>query len=285
MNKPARLLSDRIHQIRLDMIAEADRLRPVNPDRVREIKASWELTGQLTPIEVGPADKNGIHTLVFGSHRLAVARELGEPTIAAMIIDAVSDDVRRLREIDENLYRAELSPFDQAVFLAARKEIYERLHPEAGHGKAAKGKDAKIASLPRARGFAADVAERIGLAERTVQLALTRFDRLTDESRRRLRGTKFSENGVEIDALCKRTPQQQSLILDMVLPASGEPKAATIREAAGVIMGRADPAAPDPETIARRLESLFWKLPKGKARKDFAAWAKANIDRDPADAA
>jgi ParB family chromosome partitioning protein len=280
MNKRARL-PDRIHHLKIGLIREGDRLRPVSADRVKEIAASWNLSGQLTPIEVGPADAEGMHTLVAGGHRLAVARQLGEATIAALIAEIADDDMRRLREIDENLYRAELNPLDQAVFLAARKEIYERLFPDAGYRKAPKTNAAKIAALPTARVFSADVAEKIGLAERTVRLALTRFERLTEESRQRLRGSAVADNGAELDALCKAPPAMQTALLDLVLPASGVPKATSVREARALLAGKAEPSAPDPEAVARKLERLFWQLPKGKARRDFAAWAKANIDRDP----
>lgn len=263
------------------MIREGDRLRPVSPDRVREIMASWQMPGQgqLTPIEVGPADAEGVHDLIAGAHRLAAAREM-DVLVAAIIRDVPPGDARRLREIDENLYRAELNALDEAVFLAERQAIYERLHGETrGRPK----KAANLAVIPKGRTFAADVAEKIGLSERTVFRALGRFAGLSEASRARLRGTPLAENGAELDALCKRTPQQQALILDMVLPKAGEPTAKSIREALAVMQGRAEPAAPDPDAVRAKLERLFWQLPKGKPRRDFAAWAKARIDADQGD--
>ena len=44
--------------------------------------------------------------------------------------EGASEDQRRLIEIDENLVRSDLSPAERAAHQAARKEIYERLHPE-----------------------------------------------------------------------------------------------------------------------------------------------------------
>ncbi|MBY0396024.1 MAG: ParB N-terminal domain-containing protein, partial [Thermoleophilia bacterium] len=164
-------------------IDDSGRLRPVDPDKVAQIARSMAEVGLRNPIEVraaGGADDGWL--LVAGAHRLAAARSLGLSSIEALIFTGTADEAR-LAEIDENLFRHELNPLDEAVFLAERAAIYLRLHPQTGVGRAPKSKVAKLATFQKARKFSDDVAERTGISARTVRRALTRFNRLTDEAR------------------------------------------------------------------------------------------------------
>lgn len=121
--------------IPLDRVTVGPRLRPVDADYVALLAASMAETGQHTPVDVGPADAEGRHPLIAGAHRHAAATAAGLPTLLARVFTG-SDDARKLLEIDENLLRRELNELDRAVFLAARKDIYERLYPETRHGGA-----------------------------------------------------------------------------------------------------------------------------------------------------
>jgi hypothetical protein len=81
----------------------------------------------------------------------------------------------QLAEIDENLVRADLSPAENALHIAKRKEIYERIHPETKQGSTPgshtmsggrygrrQSEDAKLASSPS---FVRATAEALALAE------------------------------------------------------------------------------------------------------------------------
>ncbi|MBX9594406.1 MAG: ParB/RepB/Spo0J family partition protein [Roseomonas sp.] len=273
MNAPP-VRSERIYPIPLNLVRADNRLRPVNQARVDEIKASWALVGQISPIEVSAPDAAGIHDLTAGAHRLDAARQMGLATIDALIVD-LDPDHRRLREIDENLFRAELNPFDQANFIAERKAIFDRMNPETRGGDRRGGsKTAVTAVLPKGRSFAAETARQIGLSERAVFVALGRFRSLSPAARERLRGTAIAENGAELDALCKRTEAQQAVILDMVLPKDGEPKATSIREAWRVLSGRTGPSVEvDEEAQLKRLQAAFTAATP-EVKRQFLTWAK-----------
>jgi len=68
----------------------------------------------------------------------------------------VTDDFARLMEIDDNLSGADLSNLELSVFLAERKRVYERLHPET--------KQATGADLVRKR-WSKDTAEIISFVD------------------------------------------------------------------------------------------------------------------------
>ncbi len=115
-----------------DIVVEG-RLRAVDRAAAAHLAESMDRQGQLVPISVRTLDEGGFK-LAAGAHRIAAAKLLGWVEIEAFLIDDVPEDELVLHEIDENLYRAELDPFDRARFLAMRKQVYQRLYPETGHG-------------------------------------------------------------------------------------------------------------------------------------------------------
>ena len=136
---PRRSLPVQLAQIRV-----ADRLRLVLDEAtVATIAGSMAELGLQSPVLLRPwraagsdawgREDAGLFALVAGAHRLDAARRLGWAHIEALIVEGTPDEVR-LIEIDENLARAELTVLDRARFLAARKRIYLRLHPERRRG-------------------------------------------------------------------------------------------------------------------------------------------------------
>ena len=69
-------------------------------------------------------------------HRLAAAKTLQWESIWATVLEGLNADRAALAEIDENLARADLSPAERAAHQYARKELYERLHPQTRKGSA-----------------------------------------------------------------------------------------------------------------------------------------------------
>lgn len=105
------------------------RLRPASPAGVAALIAS---IGELGIVKDEVAVRRVRHqnnrlVLMAGLHRVEACRQMGRK-VPAKIWDC-SDDWARLVEVDDNLAGADLCALDQAVFLAERKAIYEKLYP------------------------------------------------------------------------------------------------------------------------------------------------------------
>lgn len=236
-------------------ITDGDRLRPVDPDKVAQVARSFAEVGQITDIEV--RQDGDAWMLVAGAHRLAAARSLGWKTIAATVFEG-SGALARLREIDENLYRHELNPLDEAVFLAARAEIYLQLHPETAQYKGRTGTRANLARVPKTRAFSQDVAERTGIGRRTVSRALTRFERLSPAARDAIRGTEIARTGAALDFLCGIAQEHQARVAQQALAA--DPKVRLAQRLAQAKQAVLRIATPVPKSAFERAWTAFSKL-------------------------
>lgn len=250
-------------RIRLDQIDRSGRLRPVNEAKAQVFAASMRDHGQLEPVEVTPV-KGGAHPyrLTFGAHRCRAVELNGWDEIDA-IVEAVDENTRRLREIDENLIREELSALDRALFLAERKRIYELKHPETKHGGARKGQVANMATR-----FSADVAERTGFGERTVQRACELAAKLTPDVIERLQDTPYSRNQAALEALSKVPAERQvaavSLLLDEEAPAK------SVADAFNRLDGRVEKAAKADNKLAKMIDA--WGRMSARERGSFLSF-------------
>ncbi len=161
-----------ITELSVDEIQMGDRLRPVSQAGVDALKASIEELGVMKDkIHVRKIKRSGNYVLMVGGHRLTAARELGWETIPVVCWDC-NDSFARLMEIDDNLAGAELTALDTAVFLAERKDVYERLHPEtiatAGAELAAKRWN-DATDIVSTASFATATAEKFGISDRQVR--------------------------------------------------------------------------------------------------------------------
>lgn len=145
-----------------------DRLRPVSDAGVAALIASITETGIMKDAIQVRKLHNGQLRLMAGAHRLAAAKELGWDEIEAKIYPDVTDDWARLIEIDDNLAGAEMNPLDTAVFLATRKAVYERLHPETKQG-GVRGNQHTGGWQTELSSFCQTVAEKMGISERQVR--------------------------------------------------------------------------------------------------------------------
>ncbi len=210
-------------------VVVADRLRAIDADYVAFLAESIGRRGLDTPIRVTEADGSGFHRLIAGAHRHAAAMQLGLKTIPA--IPFTGDELQaEMLEIEENLVRRELSPLDQATFLAKHQALWVALYPETKKGgdlrKKAKRQDVVSVDHPLAESFSKVVSKKLGLNLRSVQRAVSRYYALTAAIRERIAGTWIADNGAALDDLVGRgtklTEAQQQAVLDIVLdPTSG----------------------------------------------------------------
>jgi len=143
-----------------------DRLRPISEAGVESVMASIEELGLKDEIIVRKVrHQDGRLVLVAGAHRLEAFRRLGRD-VPAKIYDC-ADDWARMMEVDDNLAGAELGGLDTAVFLAERKRVFEKLHPETKAGVA--GGLARQGLASDTMSFAKATAEKFGVSRRHVE--------------------------------------------------------------------------------------------------------------------
>lgn len=254
----------------LDRVRVGKRLRQVDPDWATQIGLSMRARGQDTPIWVGPADAEGVHTLIAGGHRVEGATLAGLPTIKALVFEG-NELQRRLLEIDENLLRRELTELDRAVFLAERRAVYESLHPETAHGKAPKGPKGKVEEnfhfVPRPESFAAEAAKKLGVSDRQVRTYLKRAE-IDPRARELLAGTRWADHGATLDALVKQPPPMQVKVATAL--SRGENPARTFADALAEFEARRAPVENVDDLQFRRLLNLWKPSHTGaKAREMF----------------
>lgn len=257
----------RVYAIPLDLIDDAGRLRPVDPDYVALIAASMAERGLDTPIVVGEANPAGQHRLIAGAHRLAAARSLGWAKIDALTSSA--DEMQaKLQEIDENLIRRELSALDRAVFLAERKTIYEALNPETGHGKARKRADLEKSASLHSLSVAFDKAtgKKLGVDPSTIRRAVRRAA-LPADIRAAIANHPVAESGADLDKLIGLTPERQRLVVELLIGADDAP--ANVSAALARLSGPASTSRA--AQTAKEMNALLaaWRKAGKAARNQF----------------
>ena len=159
--------------------------------------------GQLQPIVLRPSEASGYY-LVAGMHRLAAAKTLQWESIWATVLEGLNADRAALAEIDENLARADLSPAERAAHQHARKELYERLHPQTrkgsagGRAKSAKSQGAKYQVDTWHPAYIDDAAKKSGRSRASISREANRGKSIPDVAD--LAGTSL-DKGTELDAL------------------------------------------------------------------------------------
>lgn len=253
-----------LNRVPVGEIDDTGRLRPVDPAYVAMLAENLAQTLKLRqPIELRRLKKGG-YRLIAGAHRLAAVKAMGWPEIDAFVYEA-TDAEARLAEIDENLVRHELNPLDRAVFLAERKAVYEQLHPETKAGVA--GGKARQGSATEIISFARDTAERIGLTDRTIQLAVMIATKLAPDVKAAVAGTWIAKHQGELLALAKQPPADQRACVALML--KPEAPARTVAEALRQSKGMVSPCGGSPDDKA--FESLIsaWGRAGAKARRRF----------------
>lgn len=273
-------------------ISIEDRLRPVLDDaKVEAIAESLAIIGLTSPILIRCADRADSYTLVAGTHRLEAARRLGWEFIDARIVQGPLDQMR-LMEIDENLARAELTPLDRARFLAERKRIYERLHPDRRHGgdrtrpAAARNEQQTdilatcaptdqsdqetLPGIVAVRSFAADAGDLCGFSERTVRRALEVGEGLATDVAVALAQTPLARREGDLRAIARMPHDDQRELIKDMQSLDNPPR--TLREV------QLPESAQHPDTTAMQAPSTLdtlkqlWLRADDHIRDSFRSW-------------
>ncbi len=253
-----------LHQIPVVRIDFGTRLRQVSEDHAALLAANIAEVGRLrSPIEVRKTRKADQYTLIAGGHRLRAVQSLGWTEIDAFVFD-LTDDEARLAEIDENLIRHELNPLDRAVFLAERKDLYLRLHPETAAGTA--GGKARQNSATDIMSFAADTAARCGLTERSIRRAVAIAVGLKPGARARIAGTWLAAKQSELLALTRASESEQHKALDLLLATPAQAK--TVEAALKMVRGVVETAKSEDDAAFEALVKA-WLRASGPVRRRF----------------
>lgn len=261
-----------IHKVKIADIAESGRLRPVSEAGVESLIASITETGVMKDAIHVRKKKDGRLVLIAGGHRLEAARRLGWEEIEAKVWTDVTDDWARLMEIDDNLAGAEMNALDTAVFLATRKEVYERLHPET-RADAFKGNrytGSLAADTMSVASFAAATAEKFGLTDRHVRRMITAGAKLAPDQVRALRQAPRAVTLKDLTEIAKITsPTDRYSVVERL--AAGRAKSAadamrSIRVEGGL---QAPPKSPEDQQFLALL-SAFSRAPKSVLRRFVA---------------
>lgn len=190
-----------IDKVSIAEIIVRDRMRPVSAAGVESLIASVNELGVMKdPIHIRKKKDGSLH-LMAGAHRLEMARRLEWTEIAAKVWTDATDDWARLMEIDDNLAGAEMNALDTAVFLAARKQVYERLHPETKRGVA--GGLARQGSASDIMSFATATGEKFGLSKRHVERMIAVGSALHSSEIAQLRAAEKPIRLADLQALAK----------------------------------------------------------------------------------
>lgn len=190
------------------IIVTDKRLRPASAAGVAALQASIQEVGIMKdPVHVRKK-RDGTFHLICGLHRItaAIAMDWTEVPVVAW---NCTDNWARLMEIDDNIAGAELTPLDTAIFLAERKRVYEKMHPETKAGVAgAKARwDANdIVS------FASSTAEKFGLSKRQIERIVAAGTALDHDAIRWLRDAPKPVTLKDLQIIAAADPTQRSQI-------------------------------------------------------------------------
>ena len=258
-------------QIPLELVDldEANRLRPVDLAAADRIAVSMKDRGQLTAIEVRPAE-GGRYKLTHGAHRLVAAQRAGLQTIRAVIFEC-EDDEARLREIDENLHRVELTPFDQANFIEERRQVWERLRGKITRGgdRRSKGQIVPLIDLLKTKGFERETGKNLGLHPKTVKRALARKCHMAPDVWTSLRGTEAETNAALLDKMRKLDFSTQRAVF-----ALKQERGCALLAAIRLVTQQEETGAAKTDDAAASALIRAWKKASPSARRQFEMWRK-----------
>ncbi len=262
-----------LSKVRIADVIVAERLRPVGDAGVASLIASITETGVMKDAIHVRKKKDGKLYLIAGGHRLEAGKQLGWDEIEAKVWTDVTDDWARLMEIDDNLAGAEMNALDTAIFLAQRKEVYERLHPEARAktGAALAAARWNAADIMSVASFAKSTAEKFGMTDRHVRRMIAAGHTLTAADVSHLRAAPRPVTLKDLADIAKIGDGQERSLVVFRLACGNAKSAAEARrtlkvEASGVLPTVKDPV----EEGYKALVKLWSRMPAAAKRRFIA---------------
>lgn len=215
-----------VMRIKIGQIDQTERLRQVDPTWVRTMAERIEAGDRLPPIEV--VERDGRYRLIAGAHRTAAHVAAGLDEIEAEVrpaSDFKSDAEIRLREVQENLVRYELTALDRAVHLATWKECHEAIFGAPKPGRKSRQSSATNSSLideesPEARfagSFSEAAAKALGISERSIRVAVQVANGISAEVRQKIALAPIANVMSELIHLSQQEEGRQKRIAKLIL--------------------------------------------------------------------
>lgn len=190
----------------IDRIIVGPRKRNVqNTEKVAAIAQSMAELGLINAISLLPDG-----TLITGNHRIAAARLLGWTTIRA-IIKEIDEIDARLNEIDENLFREDLTVLQQAEHIAEREEILRAKGLRAPAHRPEKG----VTVTPLTT--TADIGQMMGLSESSIQKRKQIAAGVAPEVKEKIGQTELANSTTQLLALANMAPEKQGEVADLIV--------------------------------------------------------------------
>lgn len=257
----------KIDRVKVGEVLVTARLRPVSEAGVESLLASIDEIGVMKDAIHVRQKKVGQLVLIAGAHRLEAAKRLGWDEIEAKVWADATDDWARLMEIDDNIAGAELNPLDTALFLAERKRVYEKLHPETKHGAA--GAAARWdATDTMSVAFTTATAEKFGMTDRHVRRLIAAGSRLDPRDVQLLRNAPRQITLKDLGEIAKIGEVTERYEIVEALANGRAKSAADARRQWKNEQGHPTPVEDPVETALKALKSAWTRAPK-EARRRF----------------
>lgn len=208
------------------------RIRRVTEAGVSAVIASYEELHVIKdPIDLRRVKGESRPRLMAGGHRLEAARRIGIE-VPYKLWDC-TNDWAELCELDDNLAGADLNPLDTAVFLARRKAVYEKLHPDTKKRTGAPLAAARwnATDIMSVASFATTTAEKFGLTERHVRRLISAGARLTIDEVEMLRRAPIAVSLNDLAQISKIGADEERAFVVEELASGRTKKAAEARKA------------------------------------------------------
>ena len=253
-----------------------DRLRTVDEDHALAIQASIVEHGLFNPITIRrtPNGQRG-YCLVAGAHRLRAIELLEEAEIDAIVVKADANEAV-LIEIEENLFRNDLSVLDRAVFVQTYRDIWEKtrgeINPKGGRPKN-RGNLPQFSNSPVDRiaqqasnGFSVTCADRLGISVDAIKRLNRIAQSLPREVRQAISGTPIADNQSQLLKLAKLEPEKRFKVHIAIREAKGD-----FKTAIDLLEPPGKKRDPEMQILSRLIDS--WERAKPATRKRFMVHA------------
>lgn len=263
--------------IPLKDILVPERLRTVDEDHALAIQASIVEHGLLNAVTVRqtPNGERG-YTLVAGAHRFRAIQLLDEEKVDAVVVKADANEAV-LIEIEENLFRNDLSVMDRAVFVQTYRDVWEKtrgeINPKGGRPRNRdnlsqfSGSPVDTIAMEATNGFSVACADRLGVSPKAIMRLNRIAQNLPREVRSAISGTPIADNQSQLLKLAKLHPAKRAKAHVAIRESNGDFKAA-------IDLLEPPVKKPDPELqiLSRLIDS--WERAKPATRKKFLAHAE-----------